>query len=115
MVYAIHEHELKPGVDVAQYERDVAAAIRRMKIPGLLATHHLRGFRGVRANRYAVLWLFESEDALTQNFGTPDDRRWPPDWAHYENVVLAQYLDRHPDTIDYTDYRQVKGFDFSTR
>jgi hypothetical protein len=113
MIYAIHEHELKPGVDVTQYERDVATAIAHMNIPGLVAAHHLRGWRGVRRKRYAVLWIFASEATLTENFGTPDQRRWPPDWDHYENVVLAQYLDRHPDAIDYTDYRQVQEFAFS--
>jgi hypothetical protein len=112
MIYAIHEHELKPGVDIAQYEQAVAAAIAQMKIPGLLAAHHLRGLRGVRANRYAVLWIFTSEAALAENFGTPEQRRWPPDWAYYENVVLAPFLDRHPDTIDYTDYRVVSAVDF---
>jgi hypothetical protein len=113
MIYAVHEHELKRDADVAQYERDVAAAIAHMNVPGLLAAHHLRGFRGVRANRYAVLWLFASEEAITENFGTLEQRRWPPDWAHYENVILAKYLDRHPDMIDYTDYHQVTRVDFS--
>lgn len=113
MIYAIHEHELKAGVDVTQYERDVATAIAQMNIPGLLAAHHLHGWRGVRADRYAVLWIFESEAAILENFGTPDQQRWPPAWEHYENGVLAPYLDRHPDTIAYTDYRQVKSFDFS--
>lgn len=112
MIYAIHEHELKPGVVVAQYEQAVSAAIAQMKIPGLLAAHHLHGLRGVRANRYAVLWIFASEATLAENFGTPEDRRWPPDWDYYENVVLAPYLDRHPDAIDYTDYRVVCEVDF---
>jgi hypothetical protein len=114
MIYAIHEHELKPGVDAAQYEQDVAAAIARMRIPGLLFACHLHGLRGVRQNRYAVLWVFESEAALAENFGAPGQRRWPPDWAHYENVVLAPYLDRHPDAIAYTDYRQLQHFDFAS-
>ena len=114
MIYAIHEHELKPGVDVAEYEQMVAAAIGRMKIPGLLAAHHLYGLRGVRTKRYAVLWIFASEAALVENFGTPEDRRMPPDWAAYETEILVQYLDRDPDTVELTDYRQIKDFDFST-
>jgi len=112
MIYALHEHELKPGVDIAQYERDVAAAIARMEVPGLLAAHHLHGLRGVRANRYAVLWIFASAEALSEKFGTPDQPRWPPDWAHYENVVLINYLDRHPDTVEYTDYTELQGFSY---
>lgn len=112
MIYAIHEHELKPGADATRYQQDVAAAIARMNIPGLRFACHLQGLRGARENRYAVLWVFESEAALTENFGTPDQRRWPPDWEHYENDVLAHYLDRHPDAITYTDYRRLQGFDF---
>ena len=114
MIYAIHEHELKPGVDAAQYEQAVAAAIGRMKVPGLLAAHHLYGLRGVRTKLYAVLWIFASEAALVENFGTPEDRRMPPDWAAYETEILVQYLDRDPDTVELTDYRQIKHFDFST-
>jgi len=113
MIYAIHEHELKPGVDADQYEKAVAAAIARMKVPGLLAAHHLQGLRGVRAKRYAVLWIFASEAALVENFGTPEERRMPPDWAAYENEILAQYLDRDPDMVELTDYRQLQDFDFS--
>lgn len=113
MIYAVHEHELKPGVDGAEYEHAVATAIASLKIPGLLSAYHLHGVGGVRAKRYAVLWIFASEAALVENFGTLDDRRMPPDWAVYENEVLAQYLDRHPDTIEYTDYRPLQDFDFS--
>ncbi len=114
MIYAIHEHELKTGTDIAQYERDVAAALARMKVPGLLHALHLKGIGGERSGRYGVLWVFENEDALAQNFGGPNERKWPPDWLHYENVVLAPYLDRHPDTITYTDYRSLLAVDFHT-
>lgn len=112
MIYAIHEHELKIGADTAQYERDVAEAIAQMKVPGLLHAYHLKGIGGERSCRYTVLWVFVNEDALAQNFGGPDERKWPPDWLHYENVVLAPYLDRHPDMITYTDYRPLFRVDF---
>lgn len=113
MIYAIHEHELLPDVDLAAYEHDVAAAIRKMQVPGLLQAVHLKGIGGKRPGQYAVLWLFESADALTRNFGTPEARKFPPDWLYYENEVLTKYLDRHPDTIDYTDYTIVTNFPFS--
>lgn len=112
MIYAVHEHELRPGIDTARYESDVAATLQQMKVPGLLQAIHLKGFGGKRSNKYAVLWLFENAEALTQNFGTSEARKFPPDWLYYENVILAQYLDRDPDTIDYTDYNIVKEFNF---
>jgi len=112
MIYAVHEHELRPEVDIARYEGDVAATLQQMKVPGLRQAIHLKGFGGKRTDKYAVLWLFESVEALRLNFGTPEQRKFPPDWLYYENVILAQYLDRHPDTIDYTDYNIVKEFNF---
>ena len=112
MIYAIHEHKLRPGVNIARYENAVTAAIQQMKVVGLLQAIHLKGFGGKRPGKYAVLWIFESAEALILNFGTPEARKFPPDWLYYENVILAQYLDRDPDTIDYTDYDVVKEFNF---
>jgi hypothetical protein len=112
MICAIHEHELRPEVDVASYEREVGAAIAQMRISGLRQAFHLKGWRGARTGRYAVLWIFASKEALEENFGTAEERRWPPDWADYENTILTRYLDRHPDTILYTDYSLVEAFHF---
>ncbi len=112
MIYAIHEHELRSGVDIARYESDVAAALQQMKVPGLLQVVHLKGFHGKRVDSYAVVWIFENAEALTLNFGAPEQRKFPADWFYYETVVLAPYLDRDPDTIDYTDYTIVKEFNF---
>jgi hypothetical protein len=114
MIYCVHEHELLPGVDIAQYERDVARAIAAMQVPGLLHARHLKGIGGVRSGRYAVLWLFANEEALLQNFGGPREQTWPAAWLHYEDVVLAPYLDRHGDKIDFTDYRPLQEVSYST-
>lgn len=111
-VYSIHEHELNPAADPQAYEAAVQEAIARLRVPGLLAAQHLKGFKGERDGRYAVLWIFESAEAIRRNFGTPDAPIWPPDWLHYENEVLAPFLDRHPDTVDFTDYAILQGFDF---
>jgi len=111
-VYAIHEHELREGVDVGQYEKEVQQALSNLNIPGLLTTLHLKGFKGKRSNKYGVLWIFVDEKSLEDNFGTPENPKWPEDWLHYENDVLAKFLDRHPDKIDYTDYHVIKKFQF---
>ena len=104
MVFSLHEHELRPGVDIDQYEQEVAAAISKIKIDGLLNAYHLRGFKGGREARYAVLWIFASVEVIVAHFGSLDAPKWPPAWLHYENGVLAKFLDRHPDTINFTDY-----------
>ncbi len=112
MVYALHEHELREGVDETQYELEVSEAIKKIKIPGLLKAHHLKGFKGERNGRYAVLWVFESEESIAENFGTLEDPKWPEEWLHYENNVLTKFLDRHPNKINFTDYRIINMLTF---
>ncbi len=106
-IIAIHEHELKPNVNPKQYEQEVDYALTTLNIPGLLKAYHLKGFKGKRNGRYAVVWIFENKDAITKNFGTPENPKWPKDWLHYENEILAKFLDRHPDSIDFTDYEII--------
>lgn len=114
MIFSLHEHELRPDVDVEQYESEVAAAIAQIKIPGLLHAYHVKGFKGMRDGRYGVLWVFEKEESIVENFGTPDDPKWPDSWLHYENDVLAKFLDRHPDSVNFTSYGILQEFPFST-
>ncbi len=112
-IIAVHEHELKPEANIRLYEKEVAQVLESLAIPGLLKAYHLKGFKGERKNRYAIIWIFENKDVLVQNFGTPENRKLPKDWFYYENEVLAKYLDRHPDTIDFTDYAILKLIDNS--
>jgi hypothetical protein len=111
-VYAIHEHNLRSSVDKSAYETQVGEAIKNLRVPGLLHAYHLKSFKGKREGFYAVLWIFESEDAIVQNFGTPENPKWPADWLHYENDVLAQFIDEHPDKIDFSDYEAITEADY---
>ena len=111
-VFSLHEHELKPGVDEAAYKREVAEAIDKLRVPGLKQAFHVQGFKGERDQRYGVLWIFESEESIVESFGTPDNPKLPDDWLHYENDILAKYLDRHPDTVDCTGYEILTQVDF---
>jgi hypothetical protein len=112
-VICIHEHELRPDVHVQQYENEVSAALQKMNIPGLSRAYHLKGFKGERKGRYAVLWVFESPEAIEDNFGTPAHPRWPTDWLFYENEILAKHLTCHPDAIFFTDYQIVTDQDYT--
>ncbi|MGY0218895.1 hypothetical protein ACWJJH_16130 [Endozoicomonadaceae bacterium StTr2] len=108
-VICLHEHELISGADISAYEREVSETICSLDIPGLLEARLLKGFKGERGGKYAVLWIFESPEAIADNFGTLENPRWPEPWLHYENKVLAKYLDCEPDTICFTDYLEVAG------
>lgn len=103
-VIAFHEHELKAGVEEKVYEQKVGEAVKKLQVPGLLGAYHLKGFKGERSRKYAVLWVFESEEVSVKNFGTPKTPKWPQDWLHYEKEGLAPFLDRHPDKINFTDH-----------
>ena len=111
-VYTFHEHELRSGIDHDDYEKKIGEAIKQLRVPGLLHAYHLKGFKGHRNGKYAILWIFESEEAIVRNFGTPQNPKWPKDWLHYENDVLAPFIDRHPDKIDFTDYHPVSDVSF---
>ncbi|MEM7032175.1 MAG: hypothetical protein AAF629_21670 [Chloroflexota bacterium] len=111
-IFSLHEHELRPDIDEEVYKRDVATAIAKLRVPGLKKAYHVQGFKGKREQKYGVLWIFESEAAIVANFGTPENPKWPEDWLHYENDILAKYLDRHPDTIDFTAYQLLIPFEF---
>lgn len=111
-IFAVHEHELRTGVSSDQYEQEVKEALQNFRVPGLLGAYHLKGIKGKRDQKYGVLWIFEDEQALINNFGTPGNPKCPKDWLYYENQVLSKFLDRDPDTIDYTDYHVLNDFQF---
>lgn len=104
---SIHEHELKDTVNVEEYQRDVAQAIKDLKVPGLLYAYFLKGFKGERNNKHAIVWVWENQEVIKENFGTLDNPKWPKDWLHYENEVLAKYLTCHPDKINFTCYNVI--------
>src|ERR1700722_16186193 len=69
-IFALHEHELRQDTDTDPYEKEVTACLQNMKIEGLLHVWLLKGFKGDRKTKYAVLWLFKDEQSIHDNFGT---------------------------------------------
>ena len=57
-VISVHEYELKPGVQDADFERALHDAERRglLDLPGLTAHHFLRGLKGARRGAYTPIW-----------------------------------------------------------
>ena len=110
LVISVHEYDLKPGVEAAQFERAFQAAEVRglFELPGLVKYHFVKGIRGARTGKYAVLWVYESQEAWERLWGTIDQPipkgKYPEKWSIWENEILAKYLIQDPDRISYTSY-----------
>jgi hypothetical protein len=109
-IVAVHELDLKPGVDRAEFERVVRAASAGLEreMPGLVERLFLLGYKSARKGEYAMLWIFESRTALEAMFGTEAAPRPGPDaFVRYE-AAIGQYLSAdRPDLIRFTDYEEV--------
>ena len=112
-IVSVHEYELRPGVEPADFERAVSDAERRglFDLPGLCEHHFLRGLKGARRGCYAAVWIFESREAWERLWGPPDAPRppsqYPQKWQAWENEILAPLLSQDPDTIRFTSYEEV--------
>jgi len=106
-VVSVHEYELKPGVQAADFECALRDAERRglLDLPGLIGHHFLRGLKGARRDAYAAIWIFESREAWEKLWGPPS--QYPQKWQVWENEVLAPFLTQHPDGIRFTSYQEV--------
>src|SRR5215813_1838856 len=64
-VVSIHEYELKPGINVEQFEQVLRDAKARglLQLPGLVAHYLVKGTKGVRRGAYAAVWIYESREA----------------------------------------------------
>jgi hypothetical protein len=109
-IVALHELDLKPGVDRREFERAVRAATAGLEreMPGLVERMFLLGYKAARKGEYAMLWVFESRDALEALFGTEDEPSpGPAAFVRYE-AAIAPYLSApRPDLIRFTDYEEI--------
>lgn len=109
-VISIHEYELKPSVEGAQFEGAFKEAEARglFELPGLVRYQFVKGMRGARRGKYAAIWVYESLEAWEQIWG-PVDRpipkeQYPDKWLTWEDEVLAPFLSQDPDKLNYTSY-----------
>lgn len=113
-VVSIHEYELRPGIDPADFERALSDAERRglFDLPGLCDHRFLRGLKGARRGAYAAVWIFDSREAWEKLWGPPGAPRppsqYPQKWQVWENEVLAPLLVQDPDTIRFTTYEELE-------
>ena len=115
-IISIHEYDLKPGINVEQFERILRDAEARglLELPGLMAHHFVKGAKGVRRGASAVVWIYESREAWEHLWGTVEHPRpaqeYPGTWKIWEEELLAPFLEGHPDSIRFTAYEELKGF-----
>jgi heme-degrading monooxygenase HmoA len=116
-VVSIHEYELKPGINVEQFEQVLRDAEARglLQLPGLVAHYLVKGTKGVRRGAYAAVWIYESREAWEHLWGTPEHPRLPQDypdtWRVWEQDLLAPFLRDNPDAISFTAYEELQRFD----
>jgi hypothetical protein len=112
-IVAVHELELKAGVDPDAFERVVRKELTDLGLhmPGLVERRFLRGYKGAREGGYAMLWVFESRTALEAMFGSPERPEAGPDaFVRYEAAIGPFLAAPRPDLIRYTDYLEIDGY-----
>ena len=112
-VISIHEYDLRPGADVAAFERAIRDAEARglFALAGLVEYHFLKGIKGARRDAYSAVWIFESREAWEELWGSLEaphpPAEYPKAWTVWESEILAPFLIRHPDTIRFTSYEEL--------
>ena len=104
-VYGIHPLELKPGVTEAEFEQFIhgeGAAL--FQIANGAKNFVVKGDRGVRAGRYAVLLEFDSVEVRNQVFPLADQPATAPDPQAALYQKLFTLVSGVGDPATYTDY-----------
>ena len=104
-VYGMHEIELRPEVDPAEYEEWFAEEVAGQPLlPGWKA-HLLRGDRGRRAGKYLLVFEMDSDEDRDRYFTREDE----------ESEELARYLAEHPDIAAlWRRFRSFEAADVTT-
>lgn len=89
----MHEIELSEGADPVEFERLFAESAAQPDMPGW-KTRLLRGERGERAGKYAVLFEIESSEARDRFFPAADQRSEDLDRFNVENPAAAEIWQR---------------------
>ncbi|MFC7154948.1 hypothetical protein ACFQPA_05695 [Halomarina halobia] len=111
-VVSVHEYELAPDADPADFEAAVEAAERRglFDLPGLVDRRFLRGIKGDREGEYAAIWTYEDREAWEALWGPPGDPKppeaYPERWREWE-ALLDPLLTDDPDFIGFTSYEAL--------
>jgi len=114
-IISVHEYELKPGSNPAQFEQALRDAEARglFDLPGLVTHHFIKGVKGARLGAYAAVWIYESREAWERLWGTLEHplgrTEYPEKWRIWEEELLAPILSSHPDAIRFTAYEELRS------
>jgi heme-degrading monooxygenase HmoA len=89
-IFAIHEYELRGNIDDEEFESVLKSTLLspELDMPGPESRHLLKGYKGEREGKYLVLWIFESQEALEELFGTQDrPKRGPANFVQFEDIT----------------------------
>jgi hypothetical protein len=109
-IFAIHEYELRHDTDSQELESILKNTLlsKELDMPGLESRHLLKGYKGERKSKYSVLWIFKSQEALEELFGTEEKpKRGPVNFVNFEDNILSKFLDRPANKIVFTDYWEI--------
>ncbi len=109
-IFAIHEYEVKHDTDSQEFESVLKNTLlsKELDMLGLESRHLLKGYKGERKSKYLVLWIFKSQEALEELFGTEENpKRGPDNFVNFEDNILSKFLDRPADNIVFTDYWEL--------
>ena len=109
-IFAIHGYELRHDTDSQEFESVLKNTLlsKELDMPGLESRHLLKGYKGERKSKYSVLWIFKSQEALEELFGTEEKpKRGPVNFVNFEDNILSKFLDRPADKIVFTDYWEL--------
>jgi hypothetical protein len=112
-VFGIHEIELRPGVTPEQFEQLIRDEVARAPAQPVWILHMLKGDRGARDGKFAV--LMEIESVETRNRLFPDPGGEPSSEAQQHLAALSTLMEKwaslatapgEPGTV-WTDYAVV--------
>ena len=112
-IISVHEYDLKPGSNPAQFEHALRDAEARglFDLPGLVGHHFVKGVKGARRDAYAAVWVYESREAWERLWGPLDRPRrsdeYPEKWRIWEKEFLVPILSSDPDAIRFTAYEEL--------
>ncbi len=86
-VFGLHEIELRPEVDPAEYEQYFAEEVASQPMLPGWTVRLLKGDRGPRAGKLLVLFEIESVEARDRYF--PDEGK--------ESEEFTRFMDQHPE------------------
>ena len=114
-IISVHEYSLRSDVLEEHFEQAILKAREDglLSLPGLEACYFAKGIKGARGDHYIALWVYENREAWEKLWGTIDDlipsEEYPIKWRIWERQVLAPFLDRDPDLIEYGSYQEITG------